>query len=69
MTPLETEPTVHLMEADGPDDDGLAAAAIARARDALVRVVGEHPRVSLIGAFVVGFALARLARKLGEDRS
>jgi len=32
-------------------------------------VVSAYPRISLVGAFAVGFLLARLVRKLGEDLS
>jgi hypothetical protein len=46
-----------------------AGAAVARARDAVVRVVSTHPRASLLGAVALGFLVARLVRKLGEDWS
>jgi hypothetical protein len=46
-----------------------AGAAVARARDAVVRVVGDHPRASLVGALAVGFLLARIVRRMSEDWS
>jgi hypothetical protein len=38
-----------------------------RARDGVSRVVGKYPAATVLGAFAVGFALARLFRSLSED--
>jgi hypothetical protein len=40
---------------------------IATARQQVVSVVTEHPVLSLVGAFAVGFALARIVKALGDD--
>jgi len=48
---------------------GEGPALIERVRDGAVRVVTAYPRVSLVGAFAVGFLLARLVRRLGEELS
>lgn len=40
---------------------------IATARARVVGVVTEHPVLSLLGAFAVGFALARIVKALGDD--
>jgi hypothetical protein len=55
-------------EADEAEDDGLPP-LLARVRDGAVGVVSAYPRASLVGAFAVGFLLARLVRKLGEELS
>ena len=43
------------------------AELIATARERVVSVVTEHPVLSLVGAFAVGFALARIVKALGDD--
>jgi hypothetical protein len=43
------------------------AELIATARQRVVGVVTEHPVLSLVGAFAVGFALARIVKALGDD--
>jgi hypothetical protein len=46
-----------------------AGEIVARARDSVVRVVSTYPRASLVGAAALGFLLAKLVRKIGEDWS
>jgi hypothetical protein len=43
------------------------AELIATARQGVVGVVTQHPVLSLLGAFAVGFALARIVKALGDD--
>jgi hypothetical protein len=38
-----------------------------RARDSVAKMVGKYPAATVLGAFAVGFALARVFRSLGED--
>lgn len=52
-------------------DDLLAgiepAELIATARERVTSVVTAHPALSLLGAFAIGFAVARIVRAIGED--
>ena len=48
---------------EGIDPEELISTARAR----VVGVVTEHPVLSLLGAFAVGFALARIVKALGDD--
>jgi hypothetical protein len=41
--------------------------AVVRVKDGLTRLVGKYPASTILGAFAVGFALARLFRRLSED--
>jgi hypothetical protein len=41
--------------------------AVVQVKDGLARLVSKYPASSLLGAFAVGFALARLFRRLSED--
>jgi hypothetical protein len=38
-----------------------------RARDGVSKLVGKYPAATVVGAFAVGFALAKLFRSLSED--
>jgi hypothetical protein len=59
------------LAADGEDNlegSGLEPAALlATARDKVTDLVKQHPVATLLGAFAVGFAVARVIRALGED--
>ena len=43
------------------------AAVLETARERVVSVVTQHPVASLVGAFALGFALARIVKALGDD--
>ena len=48
--------------------DGIEPAEIlASARTHVTQLVTQHPLASLLGAFAIGFAVARVVRALGED--
>ena len=48
--------------------DGIESAEIlATARTQVTHLVTQHPVASLLGAFAIGFAVARVVRALGED--
>jgi hypothetical protein len=48
--------------------DGIEPAEIlASARTQVTQLVTQHPVASLLGAFAIGFAVARVVRALGED--
>jgi hypothetical protein len=59
------------LAADGEDALHAAglepAALLATARDKVTVLVKEHPVATLLGAFAIGFAVARVIRALGED--
>jgi hypothetical protein len=40
---------------------------VVRVKDGLARLVGKYPASTILGAFAVGFALARIFRRLSED--
>jgi hypothetical protein len=40
---------------------------VTRAKDGITTLVRKHPASSVLGAFAVGFALARLFRFLSEE--
>jgi hypothetical protein len=40
---------------------------IKNARNGLTRLVSDYPVATLVGAFALGFTLARLVRSMGED--
>ena len=40
---------------------------INNARAGVTRLVNDHPVATLVGAFALGFALARLVRSFGEE--
>jgi hypothetical protein len=71
MSAARTDVRELTMSAESAGEAAAAAAgaAVGRARDAVVRVVGNHPRASLVGAVALGFLLARLVRKASEDWS
>ncbi len=54
---------------EAEEDEAAEPTLLIRARDNAVRVVNAYPRASLVGAFALGFLLARLVRKLGEELS
>ena len=43
------------------------AELLASARTQVTQLVTKHPVASLLGAFAIGFAVARVVRALGED--
>ena len=48
--------------------DGLEPAELlATAKTQVTELVTKHPVASLLGAFAIGFAVARIVRALGED--
>jgi hypothetical protein len=54
------------------EDSGLLeglepAELLETARTQVTQLVTKHPVASLLGAFAIGFAVARLVRALGED--
>jgi hypothetical protein len=57
---------------DTEDEDSLLggiepAEILASARTQVTHLVTQHPVASLLGAFAIGFAVARIVRALGED--
>jgi hypothetical protein len=53
---------------DALDSAGLEPAALLEtAREKVTELVKEHPVATLLGAFAIGFAVARVIRALGED--
>ena len=44
-----------------------SAEILASARTQVTHLVTQHPVASLLGAFAIGFAVARIVRALGED--
>jgi hypothetical protein len=71
MSAARTEVTELTTDGESAGEAAAAAAgaAVARARQAIVQVVGDYPRASLVGAVALGFLLARLVRKASEDWS
>jgi hypothetical protein len=69
MTVARTENSNLAKEVD--DEDLLAgiepAELLATAREKVTALVKAHPAATLLGAFAIGFAVARLVRALGED--
>jgi hypothetical protein len=63
----ELAATMEREHADAEDEPG--GGLLTRARDSAVHVVSAYPRASLVGAFAIGFLLARVVRKLGEELS
>jgi hypothetical protein len=72
----ETEPADDDLDADdaaeGAEEGGLLAgiepgALLENTRDRVVSLVTQHPIASVAGAFVLGFALARIVKAIGED--
>jgi hypothetical protein len=60
-TDLDTEDEESLL-------DGLEPAELLEtARTQVTQLVTKHPVASLLGAFAIGFAVARIVRALGED--
>ena len=60
-TDLDTEDEQSLL-------DGLEPAELLEtARTQVTQLVTRHPVASLLGAFAIGFAVARIVRALGED--
>jgi hypothetical protein len=58
---LDTEDEDSLLEGIEP------AELLASARTQVTQLVSQHPVASLLGAFAIGFAVARIARAIGED--
>ena len=55
-------------ESDGGLLEGIEPTEmLATARERVTSVVTAHPALSLLGAFAIGFAIAKLVRVLGED--
>ncbi len=53
----QAEPLTRLASSD----------TVLRVRDGITSLVKQYPASTVLGAFAVGFALARLFRSLGED--
>ena len=58
--------------ADSADTDNFLegiepSEVLASARERVTHLVTNYPVASLLGAFAIGFAIARVARTLGED--
>ena len=63
-----TELDVEDEEEEGGLLDGIEPAEVlATVRERAVGLVTAHPVLSLVGAFAVGFALARIVKALGDD--
>jgi hypothetical protein len=60
-TDLDTEDEESLLEGLEP------AELLETARTQVTQLVTKHPVASLLGAFAIGFAVARIVRALGED--
>jgi hypothetical protein len=58
---LDTEDEDSFLEGIEP------AEILASARTQVTHLVTQHPVASLLGAFAIGFAVARVVRALGED--
>jgi hypothetical protein len=62
-------PTRELLMSEGPDPAQAALGALERASKRVLTAVTDHPAPALLGAFALGFLLARLARKASEGWS
>ena len=68
MSVARTEDSALDTEDEDSFLEGLEPAELLEtARTQVTQIVTKHPVASLLGAFAIGFAVARIVRALGED--
>ena len=66
MNVVKPEPSPQIAQAKAPPLEADTRHPVLRAGDSIARFASAYPTVSVISAFAIGFALARLVRRLQD---